>query len=177
MKIEISRADPQHASLLSTFGRQAFISAFEGQIEDSDLIAFADKRYGIRQQQTELSDPDSMFFMARIGGELAGYAKLCESDAPSVVSASRAIELERLYLASRWFGTGVALSLLNACFGEGRRRAREVMWLDVWDGNTRAQAFYEKHGFSLVGERPYDVGTITQRHLLMRCDLADTVRR
>ena len=167
-RIEISRASPQHASLLATFGRDAFVSAFIGQIEHRDLIAFADKRYGIEQQQRELGDSDSVFFMAQVDGELAGYAKLCEGDAPSIVNASRAIELERFYLASQWFGAGVALSLLETCVGEAHQRSHDVMWLDVWDENTRAQAFYRKHGFAVVGERPYDVGTITQRHLLMR---------
>ena len=167
-RIEVSRASARHASLLATFGRDAFVSAFEGQIDHRDLIAFADKRYGMEQQQLELGDSGSVFFMARVDGKLAGYAKLCEGDAPSIVNASRAIELERLYLSSKWFGTGVALSLLEACVGEARQRSRDVMWLDVWDENTRAQAFYRKHGFAMVGERPYDVGTITQRHLLMR---------
>lgn len=169
--IEIDRASVQHAPLLAAFGRHSFVAAFEGQIEHRDLIAFADKRYGIEQQQRELGDPDSLFFMARINGELAGYAKLCKGNSPPNIKASRAIELERLYLSSKWFGTGVALSLLNMCLGEARKQLCDVMWLDVWDQNTRAQAFYNKHGFDVVGERPYDVGTITQRHLLMRLAL------
>ena len=41
------------------------------------------------------------------------------------------------------------------------------IWLDVWDQNTRAQEFYRRHTFDLVGERPYVVGKETQRHLLM----------
>jgi ribosomal protein S18 acetylase RimI-like enzyme len=171
-RIEVSSASLQHASLLTTFGREAFIAAFEGQIENRDLVAFADKRYGTAQQQRELSDPNAVFFMARVDGELAGYAKLYDGDPPPVVSATRAIELERLYLSSKWFGSGVALSLLNACVGEARDRSHDVMWLDVWDGNARAQAFYRKHGFDVIGERPYDVGSITQRHLLMRRTLA-----
>ena len=172
VNIEISRAGPKHASLLATFGRQAFVAAFEGQIEHHDLIAFADKRYGTDQQQRELCDPNTVIFMAQVDGELAGYAKLQEGDAPIVVNNSRAIELERLYLTSAWFGTGVALSLLEACVGEAHRLSHDMMWLDVWDENTRAQAFYRKHGFVVAGDRPYDVGTITQRHLLMRCALS-----
>jgi len=170
--VAVSRASAQHASLLAEFGRDAFIRAFEGQIEHGDLVAFADKRYGTQQQQRELGDPNAVLFLARVAGELAGYAKLCEGDTPSAVKASRAIELERLYLTSTWFGTGVALALLDACVGEALHRAHDVMWLDVWDQNTRAQTFYRKHGFAVVGERPYDVGTITQRHLLMRRSLA-----
>ena len=173
VSIGIRRASLQHASLLANFGRQAFVSAFEGQIEQRDLIAFADGRYGTAQQQSELGDPNTVFFMAWVGDDLAGYAKLHEGDAPTDINALRAVELERLYLASTWFGTGVALSLLDACIGESRHRAHDVMWLDVWDGNARAQAFYQKHGFVVIGERPYDVGTITQRHLLMRRDLAN----
>jgi len=170
-RVVISLADVHDAALLAEFGRDTFLRAFEGQIERSDLEAFADKRFGIAQQQTELTDPDTVIFIARVGNELVGYAKLSKGTAPAEVNAARVIELERLYLPSMWFGTGVAQSLMDACIGEARDQSSDVMWLDVWDQNRRAQAFYRKHGFSLIGERPYVVGTITQRHLLMSLTL------
>lgn len=172
-RVIIRPAGIEHAALLAERGRETFLCAFDGQIEQSDLVAFADKRYGLEQQHAELADPDTVFFIARAGEEFAGYAKLCSSSPPPDVTSSAAIELERLYLPPKWFGTGVAQALMDACLAEARNQFCDVMWLDVWDGNARAQAFYRKYGFSLVGERPYVVGTSTQLHLLMALALAE----
>jgi ribosomal protein S18 acetylase RimI-like enzyme len=170
--IHIRRAQPDDAALLAQVGRETFLRAFEGQIDAGDLTAFADKRYGLDQQTAEMSEPRTLFLIADVDGNVAGTARLCESSCPDCISASHAIELERLYLYPQWFGKGVAHVLMERCLAEARARSREVMWLDVWDRNRRAEAFYRKYGFAVVGERPYVVGNIVQRHLLMARVLA-----
>ena len=167
MTFEIRVAEAHDAELLAEFGRQAFVDAFAGQIEHSSLTAFADKRYGAPQQAAELAQPGSVFFVACCDGETTGYAKLSESIPPSCVKDSQSIELERLYLKACWQGRGIAKALLWACISEARERARGGIWLDVWDQNTRAQEFYRRQLFELVGDRPYVVGSETQCHLLM----------
>ncbi len=170
-RVVVRPAGIQHAALLAQFGRETFLLAFEGQIAQSDLVAFADKRFGREQQQAELADPDTVFFIAHAGSEFAGYAKLTNGTAPPDLNASNPIELERLYLSSTWFGKGVARALMDACIAKAREQLHDLMWLDVWDRNARAQAFYRTVGFSLIGERPYVVGTSTQLHLLMSMPL------
>ena len=173
MAIEVSFAEMPDADLLAVVGRETFIEAFEGRIHHGNLMSFANKRFGPQQQAAELAQPSTIFFIARRDGEAAGYAKLCESVAPPCIAANRAVELERLYLYGKWHGLGVAHALMDVCLTEARRRAYEGMWLDVWDENTRAQAFYRKHLFELVGGRPYAVGAEEQWHLLMFRELAD----
>jgi len=165
--IGIRIADASDAELLAAVGEETFLRAFEKQIEDVDLIAFARKRYGKQQQLSELAQPGSVFFIARIGAEVAGYARLVKSAPPPCLELSSVIELERLYLYPQWHGKGIARALLDRCLNEARLRGCEAVWLDVWDQNHRAEAFYRKHGFRVVGERSYVVGTATQRHLLM----------
>ncbi|NIO38907.1 MAG: GNAT family N-acetyltransferase, partial [Burkholderiales bacterium] len=152
---------------LAALGRATFIESFSGQIEHRNLTSFADERFGSSQQAAELAEPGTVFFVACLGGSAAGYAKVCESVPPSCVNSAKAVELERLYVYSKWHGRGVANILMHTCLGEVRRRGRGGMWLDVWDQNTKAQQFYRKHLFDFVGERAYAVGTETQRHLLM----------
>jgi ribosomal protein S18 acetylase RimI-like enzyme len=41
------------------------------------------------------------------------------------------------------------------------------VWLDVWERNTRAIEFYEKQGFTIVGEQDFVLGSDVQRDLLM----------
>ena len=171
MALEICRAETRDAQLLAELGRQTFVAAFAGQIEQANLTSFADMRFGKQQQAAELTQPGAVFFVACCDGHNAGYAKLVESVSPACIADSQALELERLYLHTRWQGRGIAKALLNACTTETRARARSGIWLDVWDQNTRAQEFYRRQLFDVVGERPYVVGNETQRHLLMYRDL------
>ena len=175
LNIDVSVARPANAGLLAQLGRETFVEAFENRICADNLLAFADKRYGLKQQSVELADPGTIFFIAMHRGEAIGYAKLCQSVAPAVVAAERSIELERLYLYAQWYGRGVAHRLMAACYAEAAQRACEGIWLDVWDQNHRARGFYRKYGFELVGERSYVVGRETQRHLLMYRDLDDAL--
>jgi ribosomal protein S18 acetylase RimI-like enzyme len=171
MAFKIRLGEAGDSALLAEFGRQTFVDAFAGQIEHGNLTAFADKRFGERQQAAELEQPGTVFFVACCDEQTAGYAKLSESTLPSCITDAGAIELERLYLDAKWQGRGIAKALLYACLAEARDRARRGIWLDVWDQNVRAQEFYRRHTFDLVGERPYVVGNETQRHLLMYREL------
>lgn len=153
--------------LLALVGRETFLSAFTGRIQHDDLVAFADQRYGESQQIAELEDSRATFLIGRVGDAVVGYAKLAESAAPACLSASRPVELERLYLYANWHGRGVGKLLLDWCTSEATSQSHDVIWLDVWDQNAQATSFYKKSGFVVVGERPYVVGSIEQRHLLM----------
>jgi ribosomal protein S18 acetylase RimI-like enzyme len=42
------------------------------------------------------------------------------------------------------------------------------MWLGVWEYNPRAQRFYEKNGFRIVGKHVFQLGTDPQTDLLMQ---------
>ena len=165
--IEISRANVGDAVLLARIGRETFLKAFEGRIAHADLMAFAEKRYGVGQQEAELAQPGTAFFIVHVDGEVAGYAKIGDDVPPPGITASNVIELERLYLYPRWYGRGASQTLMDACLAEAYARSCGAMWLDVWDQNDRAEAFYRKYGFGIVGERSYIVGNIAQRHLLM----------
>jgi ribosomal protein S18 acetylase RimI-like enzyme len=57
---------------------------------------------------------------------------------------------------------------MRACLDEARTRGCDVIWLDVWEHNLRARAFYRKWGFSEAGTQPFKLGDDMQTDLLMR---------
>ncbi len=66
-------------------------------------------------------------------------------------------EADACYVASVWVtptarGIGVADALLEALIADASRRAARRLHLDVVATNTRARAFYQRHGFRTVGE-------------------------
>jgi ribosomal protein S18 acetylase RimI-like enzyme len=44
----------------------------------------------------------------------------------------------------------------------------DTIWLDVWEKNERARAFYARWRFAEVGTQPFRLGRDIQRDLLMQ---------
>ncbi len=42
------------------------------------------------------------------------------------------------------------------------------IWIGVWSENYGAQRFYERHGFSKVGEYGFEVGRTVDREFILR---------
>jgi ribosomal protein S18 acetylase RimI-like enzyme len=64
-------------------------------------------------------------------------------------------------------GRGVGAALMQACLEEAGRRGCETVWLDVWERNPRAIAFYRKWGFAEVGNQAFQLGEDLQNDILM----------
>jgi ribosomal protein S18 acetylase RimI-like enzyme len=56
---------------------------------------------------------------------------------------------------------------MRACLERARRLLCDVVWLDVWEKNLRAIAFYRRWGFVEVGTQAFVLGSDVQHDLLM----------
>ena len=66
------------------------------------------------------------------------------------------IELKKIYLLSRFHGSGIARRLFDAALAGAAGRKR--LLLGVKNDNHRAIAFYTKQGFRQIATRRFDVG-------------------
>jgi ribosomal protein S18 acetylase RimI-like enzyme len=66
---------------------------------------------------------------------------------------------------------------MDACLELAKTRKYDVMWLGVWEFNPRAQRFYEKNGFRIVGKHTFILGSDPQTDLLMQKDLSPQSHR
>jgi ribosomal protein S18 acetylase RimI-like enzyme len=99
-----------------------------------------------------LTDPDAEHLVAtgqatgRATGhdsDIAGFAVLAGLHRPDQV-----IELRRMVIAAERRGAGLGRRLLRAAVARAyEHHAARRVWLDVKDGNVRAQALYESEGF------------------------------
>ena len=62
-----------------------------------------------------------------------------------------AAELKQIYVLADEFGTGTGRHLFDTALADIKNAGGEWVWLTVSDRNHRAQAFYEKQGFSRIG--------------------------
>jgi len=124
-----------------------------------------------------IDDPARETVVALAGPEVVGYALLVhgspdgEAEADVLREAAGPgpyVELSKIYVHPDRLGDGTAHALLTGALEAGERLAPEASpWLGTNGANHRAQTFYRKHGFEVVGERTYDVGGVQHADVVM----------
>jgi [ribosomal protein S18]-alanine N-acetyltransferase len=89
--------------------------------------------------------PECVLFVARAGGERCGFALVN----PRGISGSP--YLAAIAVASGWRSRGAGAALLAKCERHAALSSRHF-FLCVSSFNTRAQAFYARHGYRQVGQ-------------------------
>ena len=127
--------------------------------------------FSLEQIAAELDEDKNYFLIADHENKPAGYAKLVVGSIEPGITAERPIELNRLYSHQLFLGKGIGQGLMNACFEYANKGGFDVMWLGVWEYNPRAQRFYEKNGFRIVGRHTFQLGSDPQTDLLMQKEI------
>ena len=78
--------------------------------------------------------------------------------APTVGGQPGDIELKRIYVFSKYHGTGTGRDLMTRALQHAREVGAKRMLLGTYDQNHRAVAFYKREGYALVGTRQFQVG-------------------
>jgi len=171
--IEIRKATLDDAKPLTDLSYTTFWDAFAHHPKNApdDLAFYMRQAFNLEQITEELADPKAFFLIAEIDDELAGYAKLIVDNIEPGITAEKPIELNRLYSQQKFLGQGVGQILMDACFKHAKSKEHDVMWLGVWEYNPRAQRFYEKNGFQIVGKHTFVLGSDPQTDLLMQREI------
>lgn len=164
----IRRATVEDAALLTELAARTFYDAFAAMNKPENLQAYMAQAFSVPQLTAELGDPRASFLLAEVDGTLAGYAKLCAGDAPRCITGPQPIELVRLYVAQQYLGAGVGNDLMRACLDKARKLGYQTIYLGVWEHNARAQAFYFRWNFTVVGSHVFQMGDEPQIDWLMQ---------
>lgn len=167
-------AQPSDAEGLSAFGRRVYHDTFAPDNNPADLAAYLDSAYTPERQLAEILDPGMVTLLLERDGRLAAFAQLRSTETEDCVVAAHPIELWRFYVDPAWHGKGLAAELMAAAEENARERGADTLWLGVWEKNPRAQAFYRKCGFSVVGSHIFVLGSDPQTDLVMSKALGGT---
>ncbi len=101
----------------------------------------------------------------RSADSAVGYLLLA---VPGATDEEPLLELKQIYVRPSYQGTGLADELMQ----RATARADELGFAGVWLGtskvNSRAIAFYRRHGFEVVGERVFLVDDVPNEDWVMR---------
>ena len=165
-EINIRNAGPTDVDLLVELGKLAFYEAFSEETAPEDMADHLQTAFKVEDIKARLNTDQSIFIILEIDASAAGYAYLHPETPPDCVKNPNPIQLVRLYLRKDYYGRNVGNSLMKACLETARSKGFEAVWLSSWELNHRANAFYKKWEFKIVGRAEFKVGSDIQNDFI-----------
>ena len=107
-ELSIRQATAADAKLLTDLAYTTFWDAFAHHPKNApdDLNHYMRQAFSLEQIASELRDEKSIFLIAELENEAAGYAKIIIDNIEPGITAERPVELNRLYSHQRFLGPG-----------------------------------------------------------------------
>lgn len=174
--VQIRPARPDDAAALHELAAITFPLACPPDTLPESIAEFIATHLSETAFDGYLADSDRDLFVAEEDGALVGYTMLVHAepydpDVRAVVSARPATELSKVYVHPDHHGAGLAAQLVARSIDAARERNAAIVWLGVNQKNERANRFYEKQGFALVGTKRFKVGLRYEEDFVRALDL------
>jgi ribosomal protein S18 acetylase RimI-like enzyme len=162
-------ADAQALSpLANRLFRQTFLDELQVPYPAADLEAYLEEANSLEAFRRRLTNPDIAVWIVEHEGAPVGYAAAGPADFGYAEMQPDDGMLYRLYLAPEWRGRALAEPMLDKILAWLTDHYGPRPWLTVFSENVRAQRFYLRCGFEVIGECDYPVGTWNDREFVMR---------
>jgi ribosomal protein S18 acetylase RimI-like enzyme len=156
----IREALAEDAPLLAQLGAATFLETYAGLLNADDIRVHCERHHTAEAWLPWLNSAASRVWIAcaQRGGAPVGYQLVGQPDVPVADLQPSDREIKRLYLLHRFQGAGLGRQLLQEAMRSARDDGCSRLLLGVYSENHAALAFYERMGFSRVGERTFHVG-------------------
>lgn len=167
--VTIRAASPDDAAELAGFAARVFGEVFGPGNDEKDIAWYLGEAFGPDIQRAEITAPGAIVLVAEDPeGAIVGYLHIAASETPASVTATRAVELKRLYVKPSLHSRGTGKALLDEGLAGAVAGGADAVWLGVWEHNVRAQKFYQREGFTRVGEHIFLLGSDPQTDWIMQ---------
>ena len=157
---------------LADLAARTFPLACPPDMPGQDRAAFVAAHLSPERFTAYLADPTAEILVVDDGDGPVGYtltfaAEPYDAAIAELVRHRPTVELSKCYADPAAHGTGVSTRLMDAVLQRARTRGAASVWLGVNGRNARAQRFYAKHDFEVVGQRRFVVGDRTEDDLVL----------
>lgn len=164
--MQIRTATADDAQRLSALAMQVWMHTYATEGVSSAIAGYVLSEFSVERFQALLSEPSSRVLVAEQNLHLIGYAVIrFGSHCPQPCSSQT--ELSTLYVQAPFTGQGLGTTLLKEAESCARQRAGCALWLTVNAHNTRAMAFYAKHGYAKLGITQFRLGNADHENLVL----------
>ena len=144
--VEVRDAVSQDAEAIAAIARVSWTETYRDIFEPDFIQGFLDENYAIPSLRAAATRAaardDAHFLVAERDGTIVAFAQYGVGP--------RGPELFRIYADPAHYGTGAGSALLAELHRRLEGRVESYV-LDVHSRNARGRAFYDRHGFEIVG--------------------------
>lgn len=169
--IEIQKATLNDLEILQKISIQTFTETFAAINTPDNIANYINDSFNTKQLTTELSNRNSIFYLAYSNAVAVGYLKINFGDAQTETHDQNALEVHRIYVLQTFHGKNIGQLLLNEAKKLAENNGIASIWLGVWEENYRALQFYAKNGFVVFDQHVFTLGDDKQTDLLMQLRL------
>ena len=160
------------APALAAFGEKTFFDTFGQLYPHGDAEFFTTQRFSLERTQQDIAEDGRYLQLAFVDDQLVGFLDCGSLGLPIKSPASASLELYRLYVDVVAKGTGLAQELMGLALDWARQNGAASLYLGVYHDNGRAQAFYRKFGFDVIGAYQFRVGNTLDDERIMELKLS-----
>ncbi|WP_022942066.1 GNAT family N-acetyltransferase [Psychromonas hadalis] len=171
MTIKITLCQPKQLTLLREISMQTYRDTFSDNNSEALMQQYFNDAMTSEKLLQEINTQGSYFYFIYLNNEVAGFLKVNEGQAQTDKVTENSLEIERFYIGKQYLRNGLGKQLMEFVCELAKKSNYASLWLDVWEGNCAALAFYKKQGFYQIGEHPFDMGGDIQTDLLFKRDL------
>ena len=151
------------AAALAEVAAATFALACPPDTEQQDIDDFIETNLSRESFDRYLADPARLLLLAELDRRPVGYTMLvlgepADPDVAAAITMRPTAELSKCYVLPAQHGGGIATALIERNVDEAAARGAIGVWLGVNQHNARANRFYEKSGFGIVGTKRFRVG-------------------
>ena len=167
MESSIRLVKEDELELLRDICLETFQRSFGKDNTPEDMEIYLEKTFNREKLQNDMSNPLVSFYFLIHNSEIAGYLRLNEGSAQTDDVLEGALEIERIYVLPEKQNKNLGAALIEKSVEIARERDINTLWLGVWNKNSNAIRFYERHGFRPFGIHEFLLGNDLQTDLLM----------
>ena len=166
--INIFLAGIENADTIAELAITTFYETYAAYNTKADMALYTSQHYSNAKIADEMKQPDVRYFLACYNDTPCGFAKMRNTGHPELLLNTRNIEIERIYVLQRFQKLNIGRTLIGHCLEAAKQSDFEVIWLGVWQQNSKAIAFYEKNGLEKFGTHSFLLGEELQTDWLIK---------
>ena len=170
-KVEITKIDLNEIEQLQIIGKETFFETFAEGNSEENMKKYLEESFTNELLKTELTNPNSEFYFARMDNNVIGYLKINFGNAQTELKNNKTIEIERIYVLKEFHGKNAGQVLFEKAFEIAKQLNADYLWLGVWEENPRAINFYKKNGFVEFDKHVFKLGDDEQTDIMMKLQI------
>ncbi|MBL4663990.1 MAG: GNAT family N-acetyltransferase [Flavobacteriaceae bacterium] len=114
---------------LQSIAKSTFIATYGAFNTSENMRDYLEKHFSKEVLIDQLNDPEVQFFFAEQNSDIVGYIKMNRGTAQTESSYPNALEIERIYILSKFHGKGLGKLLLQKAVQIAKNDLLDNVWL------------------------------------------------